>query len=247
VTTTRETRPEDPALDSAEIDDEARHRFSRRHVLLIAVALVVVVVVAGWLFAFSSVFGVKTVTVHAGGPLSTQQITAAADIAPGTPLLRLDTAAVAHRIEALPDVAAATVRASYPSTVVINVTERVAVGAVQLTKGYALVDKTGDQFRTVATQPRQLPLFVVPSGSEAQASGKAVATAAGALSPALRARIASIQAINPNSITVLLTDHRVVRWGSAAQSAAKARILPALLSRPGTQFDVSDPSEPFSR
>jgi hypothetical protein len=38
-----------------------------------------------------------------------------------------------------------------------------------------------------------------------------------------------------------------VHWGSAAQSAEKARVLPTLLKQPGTQIDVTDPAQPFTR
>ena len=63
----------------------------------------------------------------------------------------------------------------------------------------------------------------------------------------MRARIASIQALDPNAITLLMHNGRVVRWGSADRSADKARILPALLHQPGSQIDVTDPDQPFLR
>lgn len=250
MTATRNTTDPLAEADTDEPVEGGRRMFSRGRLIAIAAALVVVAIGAAWLFAFSSVFGVKTVTVRGSQPLSATQelqIRTAADIAHGTPLLRLDTAAIARRVEALPDIASAGVRTSYPSTVFITVALRVAIGVVHTSSGYALVDQTGDQFRTVSAAPKGLPLFVVPNGADARTSGGAVATVAAALSPALRARIASIQALDPNEITVLLIDGRVVRWGSADQSAAKARVLPALLARPGRQFDVSDPDQPFAR
>jgi cell division protein FtsQ len=59
--------------------------------------------------------------------------------------------------------------------------------------------------------------------------------------------VQSIEALDPAAITLVLRGDRVVRWGSAARSPDKARILPALLKQPGTQFDLSDPDQPFSR
>jgi len=38
-----------------------------------------------------------------------------------------------------------------------------------------------------------------------------------------------------------LRDGRTVLWGSAERSADKAQVLPALLARAGTTFDVSNP------
>lgn len=218
-----------------------------RKLILGATAVVLVAALLTWLIAFSPVFGVRTVTVRGNHTLSDDQIRAAAKIPHGTPLVRLDKAAAERRIEALPDVASATIGTSFPSSVVITVTERVAIGYVKTGGRFALVDKTGDQFDTVTAAPEHLPLFVVPSGSNARTTGGAVATVAAALPASIRAEVNSIQALDPEAITLLLNDQRVVRWGSADRSADKARILPALLARPGSQFDVTDPDLPFSR
>ncbi|MGI8761658.1 MAG: cell division protein FtsQ/DivIB [Jatrophihabitantaceae bacterium] len=224
-----------------------RGRRIGRPLVLGGIAAVLVAAVLTWLLAFSSVFGVGTVEVRGEHVLSAARIRTAAAVPHGTPLLRLDTASIARRVETVPGVAAAVVRTSFPSTVLITVTERVAVGVVRSGTGYALVDATGDQFRTVTARPRGLPLFVVPAGTDARTTGGAVATVASALTPALRAQVASVQALDPNAITLLLTDQRVVQWGSAARSADKARILPALLRGHVSQVDVSDPDQPFTR
>jgi cell division protein FtsQ len=70
---------------------------------------------------------------------------------------------------------------------------------------------------------------------------------AGALSRTLRAQVASIQAFDPTAITLLLNDRRVVRWGSADRNDEKAKILPTLLAQPGSQFDLTNPDQPFAR
>lgn len=228
-------------------EPQARGGLPHRRLILSALALVVVGAVLTWLVAFSSVLGVRTVTVHGTRTLSPAQVRQAAAIANGTPLVRLDKAAVRHRVETLPDVASATVTTSFPSTVVITVTERVAVGYVRSGGEVRLVDRTGDQYRSVPSAPKQLPRFVVSAGPNARATGAAVATVAAALPAQVRRDVDSIQALDPDAITLLMADGRVVRWGSADRSTEKARILPALLRRDGTQFDVTDPDLPFSR
>lgn len=219
-----------------------------KRLVLGAAGFVVVAAVAVWLLAFSSVFGVSTVRVDGVHALTAQQVRRAAAIADGTPLLRLDRAAVEHRVERLPGVAHADVRTSFPSTVLISVTERVPVGYVKAADGYRLVDRTGLAYDSVRTRPARLPLLVLPGGSEAQATAAAVATVAAALPPSLLAQVQSIQALDPTSITLLLSGQRVVRWGSADRSADKARILPVLLRASGvSQVDVSDPDLPYTR
>ena len=56
-----------------------------------------------------------------------------------------------------------------------------------------------------------------------------------------------IQADDPAGISLVLRDHRIVRWGGPDRSSDKARVLAALLARPGTVFDVSDPDLVYAR
>lgn len=228
-----------------DVDDVGR-RSARRVILVVFV--VGLLVVGVWVVAFSSVLGAKRVIVHGTHHMSAARVRAAGAVQHGTPLVRLDTGAVARRIEALPGVASARVEVSYPSTVVITISERVAVGYLSAGDSAVLVDKTGNQFRKVsAAAPHALPRFDLPIGAQAIPAGQAVATVAGSLTPALLAKLNSITATSPQSITLLLTDGRSVRWGSAERSADKARVLPALLSRPGIIYDVSDPDVVVAR
>jgi cell division protein FtsQ len=233
-------------VDDDALGDDGRRR-SRRALVAAALAVLLLVGFGTWLVAFSPAFGVRTVQVRGARTVTAAQVEAAARVPHGRPLLRLDTDAIRNRVEQLPDVASARITTSFPSSVQITVTERVAMGVVKAHPGYLLVDRTGDQFRRVPQRPRGLPLFAVPDGSTARATGRAVATVAAALPPRIRARIASIQALDPDAITLLLRNGRVVRWGSASRSADKARILPALLHQRAEQFDLTDPDQPFSR
>jgi cell division protein FtsQ len=229
-------------------EEQPRSGIAHRKLILATTAVVLVAAIGVWLVAFSSVFGVGTIEVRGTHTVSADQVRSVARIADGTPLVRLDTDAIRTRVEALPDVASAQVTTSFPSTVTITVTERVALGVVQSSAGgFMLVDRTGDQFRHVAVRPRHLPLFVVPDGTDSRTTGGAVATVAAALPARVRARIESIQALDPQAITLLMHNGRVVRWGGADRSTLKARILPALLAQQGSQIDVTDPTQPFLR
>lgn len=218
-----------------------------RTALIIATATVVVVVLVVWLIAYSPAFGVRTVEVHGTHVLTADQVRTAADVDHGTPLVRVDTAAITRRVERLPDVASAQVHTSFPSTVVITVVERQPVGYVRTGGRFMLVDRTGDQYREVAKAPSQLPRFVVPAGTDARTTGGAVAVVAAALPASVRPQVRSIEALDPKAITLVLTHHRVVQWGSADRSPDKARVLPALLGRGADQIDVSNPDQPFTR
>jgi cell division protein FtsQ len=234
-----------PALDDG--SPPGPYRNTRRNVVLILAGVLLLAIVTTWVVAFSSVLGVKTVTVRGAHNVSAARIRSVAAIEQGAPLIRLDTAAIVHRVEALPDVASAAASVSYPGTVVITVVERVPVAYVATEGRYELVDKTGRSYRTTPSQPRTLPRLSMPSGTRSLATAQAEATVAAALGPKLLAKINSIQAFDPGAITLLLTDQRVVHWGTAARSADKAQILPTLLRQPGTQIDVSNPDQPFVR
>jgi cell division protein FtsQ len=220
---------------------------SRRRLLIAVAAAVVVVLLGTWLIAFSSVFGVRTIQVHGNHLLSADQVRAAADISDGTPLVRVDTSAATKRVERLAEVASAQVSTSFPSTVVITIEERVPVGYLRRAGRVELVDRTGAVYRTVSSRPAGLPKLVVPSGAKQRSTAAAVATVASALPHQVRRHVISIQALDPDSITLVLTGDRVVRWGSAERTADKARLLPALLRHHPQQVDLTNPDQPFTR
>jgi cell division protein FtsQ len=228
-------------------DDEPPRPDRRRTALVVVGATVVVAVVATWLVAFSSVFGARSVDVRGTHLLTAAQVRDAAHIGTGTPLVRIDTVAVSRRVEKLAAVASAHVSTSFPSTVVITVTERQPVGYVRSSTRSVLVDRSGAQYRAVTAVPKGLPKFVIPAGADARPTGEAVASVAAALPASVRTQVRSIEALNPSAITLVLTRGRVVQWGSAARTTDKARLLPLLLRHGSTQIDVTDPDLPFTR
>ena len=207
----------------------------------IGVLVVLVSAVLVWLVAFSPVLVARSVSVHGNHTLTTAQVRGAASVPGGRPLIRLDTAALRRRVEALPGVASARVTVSYPSTVVITVIERAPVGYLRSGSSYLLIDKFGVQFRTTSRAPAQLPHFDLPDGAGGQPDGQAVAIVAGSLPANVLPMLTSIKAPSPADVTLLLRDGRTVIWGSAERSADKARLVTALLKQPGKSFDVSNP------
>jgi cell division protein FtsQ len=226
-----------PALDPAP---------PRRRYPIVIAGAVALVLVAVWIVAFSPLLGARTVTVTGIKAVTSAQVKAAAAIKSGTPLVRLDTGAVRKRVEAVPGIASASVSVSYPSTVRIRVTERVAVGYLAAAGGgsFTLVDRSGAQYEKVDTAPAGLPRFALPTGATsavAQATGQAVTVVAAALSSAVLSQLNQISADTPQAITLTLRDGRTIAWGSADRSRQKAALLPAVLAQPGTHFDVSNP------
>jgi cell division protein FtsQ len=218
----------------------------RSHLLrwLIVAGVLVIVLLATWLVAFSSVFGVRTVTVTGTKLVTAEQVRTAAAIPSGSPLARLDANAIRARIAAIPEVRTVRISTSYPSTVTITVTERVAVGYRSGPDGASLVDASNVQFRTTAKPPSGLPRLQL---SVDPAASAATAVVAAALPATLDRKISLISAATTESVTLALTDGRTVLWGGTDRDADKARLLPVLLGQPGRYFDVSDPSSVISR
>jgi cell division protein FtsQ len=214
------------------------------------VAGAVVLALLVWLVAFSSVLGVRTVTViGASRTVTAQQVRAAAGIRAGTPLARLDLGAIRSRLSAVAPIRTVTVSRSYPNSVTIRITERVAVGYRPVDGSAAggqvtLVDRDNVAFSTAASAPPHLPRLVVPADGAASTAAAAVA---GALPSRILRSLSSISAPSAESVTLTLRDGRTVLWGGLDRSSDKARLLTALLRRPGRYFDLSDPSAVTSR
>lgn len=236
---------------TARRDPSLPRRFRTRWLVGVAVALVVTVLIT-WVVAFSTILGVRIVQVRGTQLLTADTVRRAAAVPPGTPLVRLDTGAIRARVMTLPEVASAAVETSYPSTVVVTIVERrpvgyVVAGAVAGAASIHLLDRTGRQYRVVAAKPAGLPRLVFADGAGARATATAVAAVAGGLPAAVLHRVRSIQALDPDAITLVLRSGTVVAWGSADRTAEKARILPVLLQQPGKQFDLTDPAQPVVR
>ena len=230
-------------MSAAAESPDAVPRSPLRRRLIIA-GIVVAVLLLGWIVEFSSVFGVRSVSVSGTALLSSSQVRTAADIRSGTPLAKLDLSAIRDRVAAIPDVAAVTVSKSYPSSVQIRVTERVAVGYRAVGTGADLIDRNNVEFRTVKKAPAGLPQLELTADQDRSA---AAATVAGALPAGFGKDVTLITAPSPESVALKLTDGRVVLWGGTDRDADKARLLPVLLKQPGDYFDLSDPSSVISR
>jgi cell division protein FtsQ len=171
------------------------------------------------------------------------QVRAVAAVSLGTPLARVDTAAVADRVKTLPSVADVDVSRSWPSTLVIAVTERRAVAAVKASAGFAVVDGSGVVFETVPAPPAGAVLLAVARPGPADPPTRAGLTVISALTPPLRRVVKQVDVASPDGIQLELIDGRVIVWGSADQSAKKAQVATLLLGRARQRLDVSAPDE----
>lgn len=250
-------------LASARARFEGRALAVRRRpqrVVAIAVGLLLLMGLLAWLGWYSPLLTAESVRVEGAGEAQAvrsaqaAQVRQVAEVPLGGPLLRVDTDAVRARLEADRRWAAISVGRSFPHTVVITVTPRVAALAVRLPGGKIdLVDASGFAFRTTSTPPRGVVTVtagadsVTPEGLTAalQALG-----ALGALDPALRQDVSAVtlSAADQVKFNVKVKDvSKTVVWGGPGDAALKARLVTVLLKQPETTVDVSAPRAPVTR
>lgn len=241
-----ETRgpPVSPLAERALAKRAARR--SRVFVTLGKALLVLLPLLAlSWVLLFSRWLAVDRIDVGGLERLTADQVRQAADVAPGTPLARVDTTALGERIGTLAPVADVQVHRSWPGTLSVEVTERKPTAFVLgKDERYTLYDAEGVRF---ATEPR-LPdgvvrLQVNDPGTEDPATRAALAVYA-ALPPELGDRITIVRAGSPSAVVLLTDTGKQIVWGTAgdaASTATKAAAALALLAMPGDVFDVSAP------
>jgi cell division protein FtsQ len=227
-------------------------RYRRRRLAALLVGLVLLVGLGFGvrvLLYDAGLFDIEAVEVTGIVTVPEADVLAAAAVPMGAPLAAIDTEAVATRVAGLPPVESVYVGRSWPHTVTVVVTERTPVATVSTSQGPALVDRTGVVYR--GAPPPGLPrLTTTPrSGDPATLAAVAVLTS---LPDALRAQVetagASVVAPGaPGQVTLRLVEGKEVRWGTPERAEEKIAALTALLTQPGTVFDVTSPDLPTIR
>jgi cell division protein FtsQ len=199
---------------------------------------------AGWALLGSSFFVVRTVRTT-GSAVPSATVLRAAGIKLGTPLIRVDTGAVARRVEQIRQVQSARVTLSWPDAIVIWTKSRTAVFAVPAHHGYDLMDSYGVVLRWASSAPRRLVVLKSPGGSAGSLRHDAAVLAAGTvvreLPPWLLSRVTAVRAAGPGDVILILRGGVNVKWGDPRHTAAKASEMAILLRTKAGYYDVSDP------
>ena len=196
-----------------------------------------------WLFYFSSILAVHSVSVSGEQVMTAAQIEAVAKVPFGTPLIDADLGTIQKRVQALPGIRSVQVSRSWPQTIAIEVTERVPVAVVSTPSGLHEIDSSGVLFGDLRARPSGLPLIRL-TGSVDEHALRGAATVAGSLPTSILRQVTAITVRTMDDIRLNLTQGRSVRWGSAADSGVKAQVVTALLRLHKRAIDVSVPSNP---
>ncbi|MGH3439103.1 MAG: cell division protein FtsQ/DivIB [Sciscionella sp.] len=219
-----------------------RRQALRRRWTVAGGLLAVVAVIA--VLLFTPVLGVRSVHVAGVHVLSADQVRTAAGISQGTPLVRVNTTAVRHRVAQLLPVASVRVIRSWPSEVDIEITERTPIAVFKAGDGWHLVDGRGVPYLKVATAPTGLPVMDLPKVSPEDHATRSVTSVLAALPRRLLAKVTKITSSPSGDARFTLAGGKQVKWGTAQDSDRKAAVLKVLLTRPGKVYDVSSPDLP---
>jgi cell division protein FtsQ len=239
-----------PAVDRGTL--RTRRRFARRQWArrwlawkpVLALLLLLTLVVGGvWAVFFSSWLAVQGVEVAGASTLSAAEVRSAAAVTSGEPLARVDLAQVRARVEALAPVKSADVTREWPDHVLVSVEERVAVAVVEIGGRTRGMDSSGVVFRDFSRPPAGLPQVRTSTDTRSEALEEA-AQVVGALPAEVSRLVDHVEVQTVDQIALALRDGRTVVWGSADESALKAKVTAVLLRQPAKTYDVSVPGQP---
>jgi hypothetical protein len=230
----------DPRIQARRVT-VARQRGRRRRRRILAALAVALVLAAATATVHSSLFGARHVRLSGAPEVASSSVIAAAGLRGDPPLVDLDPAAIAARVERLPWVLTAVVKLVWPSTVSIHMTERIPVAAVAVpdTSGsYAICDVTGRVLEILRRHPPSLPIVAL-AGSAAGEPGvpgsslprrDRLELEVAATMPESMVRATTDVSGSSEGAVVQLTDHLTAIIGDAAGLSQKFVSLATVLA-----------------
>ena len=236
-------QPAWPESEKPKVDPVQQRIRRRRAALSIGGCLGIVAVLAA-VAPFTPVVPMRGINVHGNHVLTEEHVQQLADIAPDTPMGRVDVRRAAQNIAADPWVETVTVSRDWPSSVDVEVTEHVAVAFIAQDDGTHLIDSNGVDFLIAEPPPQAIELVGAPvEDAEAMA---AVVDIAASISERARNEIAAID-VAPLNHVLRTNDGRTIVWGASEDNENKSYALEAVLQMEGREFNITNPQLVTSR
>jgi cell division protein FtsQ len=220
----------------------------RRLIILVSSGVVVAVLVAVILAAFSPLLALRTIEVDGAGSIGVQKVREALAGQLGRPLTLVSTADVEADLAKFVQIRSVSTETVPPGTLVVRIVEREPIGVIQDGSRFETVDAAHVSIASASSRPAGLPLIhVSPAKYSSRASVfGAVAEVLGSLPADVLSRVDTISATTPDDVTFTLgAAGPTVVWGTSADSNLKSADLTKLLALPtassATEFDVSAP------
>ena len=180
----------------------------------------------------SPYFAAHRIEIHGTTHTTRSEVMRIAGIAPGTNVFTLDAGSAEARLERDPWIAGATITKDLPSTLVIDIDERVAVAVVQTGGALRLVADDGALLEAALPRTAAGLPTIASAEPDVQPGSDAIGGAAraiAAMAPSLRARIHGVSILSDGELRVDLSSGTEVAYGEAVDLSEKAMALRALL------------------
>jgi cell division septal protein FtsQ len=241
-------------LERAEVRRFTRRSRHRRTAWLAAGGVVLVLAVSILVAVYSPLMALRTIEVKGADRVDAAELRRALSGQLGTPLARIDLGEVKQQIAAFPLIESYVTEEEPPDRLVVTVTERTPVVAVQSGKSFDLVDPAGIVVQSTAERPDGMPVADVRTTQLGSPVFRTMTEVVLALPSAVRSQVAGIAASTTDDVTLTMGDGSRVVWGSPDDSADKAALLDALVKdhaarSPDTkvEYDVSAPDNGIIR
>jgi cell division protein FtsQ len=200
---------------------------------------------------YTPLFDAREIRIEGNQRMSDDEIQRIAGVSPGTNVFHADLGEAARELEADPRVAEAEVTRDLPATLVIRVDERTPVGAVLTSTVPTVV--AGDGTPLPGMDAKGLPEIRPLAGALSEANRTAGASVLGAMRPALRGRVRTVDVASSGDVVVGLQGGVLVSYGMPVALEAKAQSLQAVLGWAAgggvalASVDVRIPNAPTAR
>lgn len=227
-----------------------RHR--RWRTVLVVLLVVALAGGAGWVVGWSDLLALEADEVTVSGQGSTVDADRVREIAvapAGTPLVRVDTAAMSTQILDLRGVKDVEVSRSWPHGLQVRLTAREPVAAVPDEDGYVLLDDEEVRVGTRSKVPEGLPVVSVPLDDGAPGALTSALAVVAALPTGLASQVEEVTARTQDDVETALQDGVRVQWGGREDLELKVEVVRTLRDVAGdaTIIDVSSPTMPVTR
>lgn len=235
-----------------------RERQTRRRLLVIVGTVVAVAVLVVGVYR-SALFTVTDVEIVGTSTLSVQSVLGQVDLPEDATLLRYPRTAIEAALAADPWIAEVSVTPRFPSTLVVEITEREARALVDTGFAFWYVDGEGrflgeaslESTDTVIPVVRDVPgLEPVPgevTGSESLANALAIL---GGITPELSEIVRAVSAASVNEATLVTGSSVEIMVGEATQLPEKSTLALSIMAEQGADvvfIDVRSIERPVSR
>ena len=233
-------------FERAEVRRFTRRARNRRLAFATLAGVLVTLIALVFVAVYSPLLALRTITVDGTNRVDAAEVTKTVDSQLGTPLALIDFGKITEQLGAFPLIRSYVTEIVPPDTLLIHVTERQPVGSVLSGTTYELVDPAGIVLQQSTEPIPGVPLIDLAGKTTADPPFSAMVSVLLALPPEVLAQVAGVSATTKDDVSLVLTGvGQRVTWGSADDSAKKARLLAALIANtdPASAgvFDVSAP------